>query len=157
MKFWLKILLAIILMNLLGGLGAFFTMEAIPSWYADLKKPPGVPPNWVFGPVWTALYTLMGIAVALVWDRGEPQEAWRKAIGWFVIQMVLNVIWTPVFFGLNWLLVALAVIVLLLFAIAFTIKAFARAYRPASWLLIPYILWVSYATYLNAGYWWLNR
>lgn len=157
MKLWLKILLAIVVVNLLGGVGALFTIEAIPEWYASLEKPPGVPPNWVFGPVWTTLYTLMAVAFALVWHKGQPTPAKKSALIWFTIQMVFNVAWTPIFFGAYQLLLALMVIVLLIVAIVITIRHFAGAYSPATWLLAPYLVWVIYATYLNAGFWWLNR
>lgn len=157
MRLWLKILLAVLLINLLGGIGAVFTVNAIPEWYARLNRPPGVPPNWVFGPVWTLLYTSMGVAFALVWDRGEPGAARKRALIWFAVQMILNILWTPVFFGVHRLFAALVVIVLLIGAIAITMRYFAKAFRLAAWLLVPYLMWVSYATYLNAGFWWLNR
>lgn len=156
MKLWLKIFLCVFAINLVGGLGAIFTVSEIGGWYAKLEKPPGVPPNWIFGPVWTLLYTMLGVAIALVWHRAEPGEEKKRAVIWFFLQMVLNVKWTPVFFTLHWLGVALGIIVVLLIAIIFTIRQFRRVDKTAAMLLIPYLVWVCYATYLNAGYWWLN-
>ncbi|NNM27955.1 MAG: tryptophan-rich sensory protein, partial [Akkermansiaceae bacterium] len=119
--------------------------------------PPGTPPGWVFGPVWTVLYALIGAALALVWHRGEAGPPKRAAVTAWFVQFALNLLWTPVFFGAHRILPALAVIVALLAAIAITILLFRKVDRPASWLLVPYLCWVSYATYLNAGYLVLNR
>lgn len=157
MKLWLKILLCVLVVNVLGGLGAFVTSDEIGGWYAKLNKPPGVPPNWVFGPVWTLLYALMGVAIALVWHRAEPGGEKKRAVLWFAAQMILNLIWTPVFFGMHELGIALIIILALWIAIVFTIRSFLKVDRLAAFLLGPYLLWVSYASYLNAGYWWLNR
>lgn len=156
MKLWLKILICVVIVNVVGAIGAVFTVSEIGTWYAELEKPPGVPPNWVFGPVWTVLYTLMGVSIALVWHRVEPGVEKKRAVTWFVIQMILNVKWTPAFFAMHWLGIALAIIIALLVAIGFTIRHFRKVDGTAAILLIPYFLWVCYATYLNAGYWWLN-
>ena len=156
-KFWVKALLCVLAIELLGGLGGFITSTSVKDWYPTLEKPPGTPPNWVFGPVWTTLYALMGIALARVWHQGETGLPKKRALTWFAIQMALNVIWTPVFFGLHQLGAALVVIVLLWIAILMTNRKFCPIDRLASWLLVPYLVWVSYATYLNAGNWWLNR
>ena len=156
MPLWLKIILCIIVVEILGGLGAFVTAGSIDNWYADLNKPPGTPPNWLFGPVWTALYAMMGTALALVWHRATPGPVRKTALTWFAIQLVLNLAWTPVFFGLHQMLVALVIIVAMLVAIGITISKFRPIDRFAAWLLIPYAIWVSYATWLNTGYWWLN-
>lgn len=157
MKLWLKALLCVLAVNLLGSLGAVFTIGALGDWYSSLERPPGVPPNSVFGPVWTTLYVLMGISVALVWHRAPKGRARRRALGIFAGQMLLNILWTPIFFGIHQLGAALVVIVLLLVAIVATIRSFARQDRLAAWLLAPYLMWVCYASYLNAGFWWLNR
>lgn len=157
MNLWAKVLLCVVLVNLLGGAGAFITSSKIPTWYASLEKPPGVPPNWVFGPVWTMIYTLIGISIARFWhfvERGEPK---RKGWFWLACQLGLNLFWTPVFFGANWLGVSLIIIVALIAAIAGTIRVFHPQDRVAALLLLPHLLWVCYATYLNAGFWWLNR
>ena len=141
----------------LGGLGAFVTSSQIPDWYAGLNKPVGTPPNWVFGPVWTILYAMIGTAFALVWHRVPAGAAKRTALVWFGIQLVLNLAWTPIFFGLHEMLLALVVIVLLWGAIAITFSRFRRIQPVSAFLMVPYWMWVSYATYLNAGYWMLNR
>lgn len=155
--FWFKAVICVLAIELLGGLGGFITSTSVKDWYPTLDKPPGTPPNWVFAPVWTTLFALMGIALARVWHKGEPGPPKKRALTWFAIQMILNVVWTPVFFGLHRLGVALVVIVLLWIAIMMTIRAFRAIDGPASWMLVPYLAWVSYATYLNAGNWWLNR
>lgn len=157
MPLWLKIILCILAAELLGGLGGFVTASSIGDWYAGLVKPPGTPPNWIFGPVWTALYAMIGSSLALVWHRPAAGPAKRGALTWFAIQFALNLAWTPVFFGAHRLFVALVVISALLVAIAVTIRKFRPISPLASRLLVPYAVWVSYATWLNAGYWWLNR
>lgn len=156
MPLWLKIVISIIAMEVLGGLGAFVTTSQIPTWYATLEKPPGTPPNWLFGPVWTALYAMMGVAFALVWHRPRETPGRACALRWFFIQLGLNLVWTPVFFGLHQIEAALVIIVMLWAAIAVSIRSFSPLHKTAALLLLPYLLWVSYATYLNAGYAVLN-
>jgi tryptophan-rich sensory protein len=156
MKLWLKIVLCVVSITVLGSLGAVFTMSSLKDWYAALAKPPGVPPNAVFGPVWTVLYTLMGISLALFWHRAPTGQAKRIALGFFAIQLILNLVWTPVFFGAHLLGPALGVIGLLWVTILLTILKFRPLDRTAAILLIPYLIWVSYASYLNAGYFYLN-
>ena len=122
------------------------------TWYLSLARPPGTPPNWLFAPVWTAIYLLMGTAAWMVWRRigaSRPIRLW----GW---QLAVNALWAPAFFGLHNTRLGLAVILLLLAMIALTMRAFARVQRRAAALLLPYLLWVGYATYLNFGFWWLN-
>lgn len=157
MPLWLKIILSVIVVETLGGLGAIVTTGSIDNWYADLIKPPGTPPNSLFGPVWTALYAMIGISFALAWNRATPGPEKKSALTWFAIQFILNLVWTPVFFGFHYMLVALFIIIALLVTIIITISKFRPIDRVAAFLLIPYAIWVSYATYLNAGYWWLNR
>lgn len=141
-----------------GLIGTLFTPgEAYTSWYATIEKPVFTPPSWVFGPVWTTLYLLMGVAAFLVWQRGLGSVAVRVALGWFLVQLVLNALWSPVFFGLHRIGLALVVIVLLWAAIIIIIYYFSRVSRVAAALLVPYLLWVSFATVLNASLWWLNR
>lgn len=156
MKLWLKILICVFVINLLGGLGAILTSGQIEGWYRDLEKPPGVPPNWVFGPVWTTLYVLIGVSLALVWHMAPTGKEKAVSLGWFTFQMVLNLAWTPIFFGAHQLGWALVIIVVLLVSIVVTIVRFRRLHKLAGRLLIPYAIWVGYATYLNAGYWTLN-
>lgn len=157
MPLWIKILLSVVAVEALGGLGAAITSDQISGWYASLNKPPGTPPNWLFGPVWVILYALIGIALALVWDQVPASAAKRTALIWFGVQFALNLAWTPVFFGMHQMLMALVIIVALWGCIIVTVVHFRRQRYLAGLLLFPYLVWVSYATYLNAGYWWLNR
>lgn len=140
----------------LGGLGGLVTAPAIGGWYATLRPPPGTPPNWVFGPVWTLLYAAMGIALARIWHIAPPGAPKRRALILFATQFALNLAWSPVFFGARRIDFALAVIVALLAAIGLTMRRFVPLDRPAAALLAPYALWVGYATYLNAGFLILN-
>jgi translocator protein len=122
------------------------------AWYLSLAAPPGTPPNWLFGPVWTALYVSIGFAGWLVWRRTLltwPLRLW----GW---QLAANALWTPAFFGLRNPPLALAVSALLVVLIGITIRHFARIRPLAAWLMAPYLAWTCYATYLTAGFWWLN-
>jgi tryptophan-rich sensory protein len=152
-----KVVLCFVLAELLGGIGGYVTAGSIGDWYQHLVKPPGTPPNWLFGPVWGVLYAMIGLSFAIVWHGGFGGADGRRALLLFVIQAILNLAWTPTFFGLHQMLVALVVILLLWAAILATIVAFAKRSKIAAYLLVPYLLWVSYASYLNAGYWWLNR
>jgi tryptophan-rich sensory protein len=129
---------------------------SVDGWYAALNKPSWNPPSWLFGPVWTLLYIMMAIAAWLVWRKG----GWtlqRWPLGLFVIQWLLNAIWTPLFFGMHLIGLALVDIVLLWIAIVATLAAFWRVSKPAAWLLVPYLAWVSFATALNFAIWQLNR
>ncbi len=125
------------------------------GWYAALAKPAWNPPGWLFGPVWTALYVLMGVAAWLVWRRGG-WRAQRRPLGWFVAQLALNALWTPLFFGFHRIDLALLEIVVLWGAIVAMIAAFARTSALAAWLLAPYLAWVSFATFLTFTLWRLN-
>jgi tryptophan-rich sensory protein len=126
------------------------------AWFAALAKPPWQPPNWLFGPVWTTLYLLMGIAAWRVWRRGPAPDC-AVALRWWWVQLALNALWTPVFFGLHAPGPALAVILTLAVLIVLTMRAFVRVDRFAAGLLPPYLAWVSFASVLNASLWWLNR
>jgi translocator protein len=134
-----------------------FTGPSIPGWYAGLVKPPFNPPNWLFGPVWTLLYALMGIAAYLVYEKGRKEPKVRKALIIFAVQLALNALWSPVFFGAHALLGAAVVIVLLWAMILASIVLFSKISKAAAWLLVPYILWVSFATVLNISLYVLNR
>jgi benzodiazapine receptor len=138
-------------------LGSLFTRNAIADWYANLNKPSFTPPGWLFGPVWTALYVLMAVSAAIVWDKGLDKAAVRIALAVFLVQLILNGLWTPLFFGLKMPLLALVEILLLWVAIGLTILAFARVSLVAAVLLLPYILWTSFAAVLNLSIWLLNR
>lgn len=140
----------VLLCNAVGAAGALATADQTQPFYDSLDKPPLAPPPGVFGPVWTVLYTLMGVALWRVW-RAPHTEARRRALVLFGVQLALNAAWSPAFFGLQNVWVALAVIVAMLVAIALTIRAFLQVDRTAALLLVPYLLWVAFATYLNAG------
>jgi tryptophan-rich sensory protein len=152
----LKLVASVILCQIAGFLGSLFTTPAIPTWYATLKKPFFTPPNWIFSPVWISLFILMGISLFFVWRRqGHPQL--RMALFFFFVQLVLNIFWSVAFFGLRAPLLGLINIVLLWFAILFTITNFLKVSKFAGALLIPYFLWVSFAALLNFSLWILNR
>ena len=151
-----KITLSAFIMIFIGGLGGIVTASSIDSWYSTLNKPPGTPPNWLFGPVWTTLYLLIGIAFALIWHQHQAQLGKTRLTLFFALQLILNLAWTPVFFGARQITAALVVIILLWISILFTIRELAKFSKTAALLLVPYLLWVSYASYLNAGYTFLN-
>ncbi len=125
------------------------------DWYASLKKPSWNPPGWIFGPVWTALYTMMAVAAWLVWRSGGF-AAQRRPLALFLVQLALNAAWTPLFFGLHWPGVAFAEILFLWLAIGATLLAFRPVSGVAAWLLAPYLAWVSFAAALNFTLWRLN-
>jgi translocator protein len=147
MKDFFKLVVAIVLCQLAGIIGSVFTISSISSWYAELSKPFFSPPNWVFFPVWISLYLLMGISLYLVWKKGWKEN--KKALSFFGIQLFLNALWSPIFFGLKNPLLAFIEIIFLWLAILLTIIHFYKVSKPAAYLLIPYILWVSFAALLN--------
>lgn len=151
-----KLAIAIAVSQLAGIIGAFFTTPAIPGWYAGLVKPELAPPNWVFAPVWTTLFVLMGIAAFLVWRKGLVQGDVKIALVIFLGQLVLNTLWSIIFFGLQNPGAAFIEIIFLWLAIFATIIAFAKISRIAACLLVPYIFWVSFAAYLNYSIWIFN-
>lgn len=132
-----------------GFIGSVFTYQAIPTWYESLKKPDFIPPNSVFGPVWTTLYILMGIALYLVWCSKAKKQLKHAGYLLFGFQLLLNTLWSIVFFGLEFPLGALAVILILWGGIVATLLQFYKISKVAGYLLIPYLLWVSFATFLN--------
>lgn len=151
-----RLLGSILICQFVGLIGSVFTSPGSLGWYDDLSKPELTPPNWVFGPVWTILYTLMGISLYLVWNKGLSRSMVRYALGFFGVQLGLNLLWTLVFFGLHFITGGLIVIVFLWIAIFSTIFMFSLVSRTATLLLIPYIMWVTYAAYLNFEIWRLN-
>lgn len=151
-----KLIIAIAISEVAGIIGSVFTVSAIPTWYAGLVKPALNPPSWIFGPVWTTLYALMGIAAWLVWKAGWERKEVRMALGVFGIQLFLNIIWSIIFFGLHSPAWALVDIALLWLAIVWTMIIFYKISKPASYLLAPYLLWVSFALHLNYSIWVLN-
>lgn len=140
-----------------GALGATLTVDSVRTWYPALVRPAFAPPSWVFGPVWTTLYLMMGVASWLVWRVGTRSSEVRAAMAIYALQLVINLAWSWMFFGLKAPLLALCDIVLLLALIAWTIIRFHAVSVAAAWLLVPYLGWVAFATALNAGFWWLNR
>jgi translocator protein len=144
-----QLVFCIVICQLAGGLGSYFTRPAIPTWYATLKKPLLTPPDWIFAPVWITLYVLMGIAVFLVWQQPFTRSQKQKALIFFSVQLILNALWSYLFFGLRSPLAGLAGITALAILIVFTIRSFLRISFPAGILLVPYLLWVGYAAGLN--------
>ena len=145
---------------LAGAVGAGIGAGALRGWYHSLTLPPGLPDERAFGPIWSILYVMIGLAAWLIWRHGRLGIVQRvlaarglRLWGW---QLLLNAAWVPVFFGLRSPLLGLAVIVPMIAVIAATILQFARVRRPAAWLMLPYFLWTCYAAYLNAGVLWLN-
>jgi tryptophan-rich sensory protein len=151
-----KLVTSIIICEGAGLLGAVFTTPAIPTWYATLNKPLFTPPGWLFAPVWTALYLLMAIAAFLVWREGLDNEQVRGSMITFMVQLALNVLWSAVFFGLKSPLWGVIVIIVLWVAILLTMLAFMKVSKPAAWLMLPYLLWVSFASALTVSVWMLN-
>lgn len=155
-KEWIGLCLFIGICFVAAAIGSSFTAGSVKSWYPMLLKPPGTPPAWVFGPVWSTLYLLMAAAAWLVWrERAEINVA--VALALFFIQLVLNATWSLIFFGLQRPGLALVEVLVLLAAIIATTTSFAHISRLALWLMTPYAAWVLYATFLNFGIWRLNR
>ncbi len=138
-----------------GGIAGRATTSNLEPWYASLEKPIFQPPNYLFGPVWTLLYILMGISLYLIW-KSPSGTARTKALGIFALQLALNFGWSFIFFSFQWLGAALAWIILLWVVIAIQIGIFLRVNKTAAYLQIPYLLWVTFATLLNAAIWRLN-
>ena len=137
----MKIIISIIICELAGVVGSVFTVPAINGWYSALNKPSFNPPSWIFGPVWTTLFILMGISLYIVWSK----KIKLKVILIFATQLILNVLWSIIFFGLHSPVVAFFELLMLWFAIVFMMVNFYRISKIATWLLLPYILWVSFA------------
>lgn len=152
---WVKLGLSIALTEVAGGIGAIATTSKISTWYQGLIKPSFNPPNWLFGPVWTILFLLMGIAFYLVWTSEKREKIVAMRV--FGVQLVLNILWSFLFFGWERPGLALIEIVGLWAAIYLTIKAFLKVNKTAGRLLIPYLLWVSFASVLNGAIFWLNK
>jgi tryptophan-rich sensory protein len=151
-----KLIISIFIPLIVGAVAGLATSSNIKGWYQTLKKPSFAPPDYLFGPVWTALYIFMGIAFFLIW-KNETKEHWKqKALIIFVIQLFLNLVWTFLFFYFKWKGIALFEIILLWATIFLTILVFAKISKTAAWLLVPYICWVSFASILNFAFWHLN-
>lgn len=153
---FLKLLITVTASLLAGVIGSLFTASEIQGWYTTLIKPEFNPPSWAFGPVWTTLFVLMGIAAFLIWKKGLDRRDVKIALCIFLGQLILNTLWSIIFFVLHSPGGAFIEIVFLWLVILATIIAFAKISKPAAWLLVPYILWVSFASYLNYAIWALN-
>ncbi|MEP7145855.1 MAG: TspO/MBR family protein [bacterium] len=145
----LKLIICIVICQLAGVIGTIFTMDSIPTWYAALNKPSFNPPGWLFGPVWIVLYLMMGISLFIIWKEDLKNKEVRSAFILFIIQLIFNAAWSVVFFGMHSIAGGLIVIAILWLLILFTIIRFKNISRTAAILLIPYLLWVSFATVLN--------
>ncbi|GLW91565.1 tryptophan-rich sensory protein [Actinokineospora globicatena] len=151
-KDWFALAGFLLLSYAVAGLGSLATIDNVRGWYATADKPWFTPPNWLFGPVWTVLYGLIAVAAWLVWLRREQEPRQVKvALAVWAVQLLLNLAWTPTFFGLQWLWAGFVVIVLLDVAVVATIVRFRRVRPVAAWLLAPYLAWILYASLLNAG------
>ncbi len=150
---WLGLAFWLILSFLPAWTGSHFPPG---EWYAQLRRPPLTPPGWLFAPVWTVLYALMGLAAWLVWQRaGWFAAAWPLAL--FLLQLLLNGLWSYLFFGWQRPGLALLDLLALWLVVLSTIRVFERHHQTAALLLVPYLLWLSFAAYLNLGFWLLNR
>ena len=152
---WIKLIAATALCVLFGSVGGLVTIAEIPTWYASLNKPSFNPPNWLFGPVWTTLYFLMGVSAYLIWKLPVSKER-NKSLQLFILQFILNFCWSFIFFGLHETGWALMEMIVLWIMILLTILHFSKQSKTAAWLLVPYISWVSFALLLNAAIWRLN-
>jgi len=151
-----KLIISIALPLLVGFTASYFTVSGVDSWYKTIQKPAWNPPNWVFGPVWTTIYILMGISLFLVWKRNVSAEVKRTAFILFGLQLLANFLWSFIFFDQQQPGLAFAEIIVLWMLILLTIFSFARLNKTAAWLLVPYISWVSFAAMLNFTIWRLN-
>ncbi|HEX5655367.1 MAG TPA: TspO/MBR family protein [Chitinophagaceae bacterium] len=151
-----KLIISILLTVGIGATAGLFTASGVDSWYTTIQKPSWNPPNWIFGPVWTTLYIMMGIALYLVWKSGSDERVKKIALILFAFQLILNFLWSFIFFDQQQPGWAFLEILILWVFILLTIFAFARVNKAAAWLLVPYISWVSFAAILNYTIWQLN-
>lgn len=150
----MKLIVALLVPQLAGIVGTIFTVKNIPYWYANLNKPSFSPPNWIFGPVWIVLYLLMGISLYLNWVNKGAQAKFNVRL--FFVHLIYNAIWSPIFFGARNPLLALMVIAVMWLLIVLMIVKFHKTNKTSAYLLIPYLLWVSFASVLNYFVWKLN-
>tara|TARA_R110002012_G_scaffold50790_7_gene131335 strand:- start:3271 stop:3747 length:477 start_codon:yes stop_codon:yes gene_type:complete len=150
------ITISVLICLAIGFLSSIATQSSVNDWYLTLNKPSFTPPNWLFAPVWTALYIMMGVAAGIVWSKGYHHVWVKTALYHFVFQLLLNALWSIVFFGLKNPLGGMVVILALLTMIILTIKWFKVISKPAALLMIPYVLWVAFASALNYKIWELN-
>jgi tryptophan-rich sensory protein len=152
----LKLIIAIAIPLAVGGISGFFTVTGVESWYQTINKPSWNPPGWIFGPVWTTLYAMMGIALFLIWKSDSSDMLKKTAIALFAVQLILNFFWSFIFFDQHQIGWALVEIIVMWVFILLTIFAFGNVSKLAAWLLVPYISWVSFATILNYTIWKMN-
>ena len=152
---WFRLIICIVICIMAGIIGSIFTSRNIPTWYATINKPSFNPPNWVFGPVWTTLYIMMGVSLFLIWRQRDAMSI-SPAIYFFAIQLILNALWSIIFFGMKLMLVGFIEICTLWIFILLSIISFYGISPVASILLLPYLLWVSYASVLNFSIYKLN-
>lgn len=155
-KLLVRIFISVVICLAVGFLASYATQSSVATWYTTLNKPSFNPPNWIFAPVWTLLYILMGIAAGIVWSKGFYHKWVQTALYHFGFQLMFNALWSIVFFGFREPFYALLVILTLLILIVLTIKWFRIVSKTAAWLMAPYLLWVSFATLLNYRIWMLN-
>ena len=156
MKYIYRLIISVAICQGAGLIGSIFTAPSIQTWYVALQKPPFTPPNWLFAPAWITLYLLMGISASLIWQQGLDNRQNRTALIIFLVQLVLNALWSIVFFGFESPLSGMVVIVLLWVAILITILKFMPISKTAGLILIPYIGWVTFAAILNVSIYILN-
>ena len=153
-----RILVVVVTCLAIGYFSGMVTRSAIITWYPTLVKPSFNPPNWIFAPVWSMLYIMIGVAAGLVWNRiDHEKEAVKNALIFFAVQLGLNALWSFLFFGLKNPLLAGVEIIILWLMIYETYTKFAKINSIAGYLFLPYLLWVSFAMVLNGSIWWLNR
>lgn len=153
---YFKLLASVLLCLFAGVIGSVFTASSLENWYPLLEKPFFNPPSWLFGPVWTFLYILMGISLYIVWEKGLQDREVKIGLLIFGVQLALNTLWSFLFFGLRSPFYGFIEIIFLWIAILLTIVQFKKVSRTAAYLLVPYILWVSFAALLNYNLWMLN-
>lgn len=149
MKKFFQLIISILICQLAGIIGSFFTVSSVGTWYTTVDKPIFNPPGWVFGPVWITLYTLMGIALYLVWQKGYNKQKIKQAVWLFLIHLVVNSLWSIIFFGWQQIWLAFVWIILLWILIVWCMWWFYKIDKRAFYLLVPYLLWVSFASILN--------
>lgn len=149
-------IVAIVICEAAGIIGSLFTASSVSTWYVSLVKPALNPPSWVFGPVWTLLYALMGVSAFIIWKNARGERRGNQALLIFGFQLILNTAWSMIFFGLRDPGFALAGIAMLWASIVWSMLSFYKISKTAAWLLLPYLLWVSFASYLNYSIWLLN-
>lgn len=157
MKNWVKLIVSILIVWIVGGFGSIFTAGSVNTWFTTLTKPTFNPPSWLFGPVWTILYIMIGISLFLVWKSNVKLKFKKTAYWIFAVQILLNGFWSVAFFGMQNPALAFLVIVLLWISIILNIIYFYKISKTAGWLLVPYWLWVSFASVLNGAIWLLNK